>query len=111
MRREGWCLPGGKQDDGETIKSCAKREVEEETGIVLEQITNMVFLGKSIAVSGRTVYVYFSKVTSDKVKISSEHSEYKWVEWDEVKTLKLAGNTGKFLQLLKPYEDGPIFNS
>jgi 8-oxo-dGTP pyrophosphatase MutT (NUDIX family) len=33
FRREKWDLPKGKIDKGETIKECAIREVEEETGI------------------------------------------------------------------------------
>ena len=33
FRRGFWDLPKGKLDEGETIQSCAIREVEEETGI------------------------------------------------------------------------------
>ena len=31
-----WDLPKGKLDKGETIKECAKREVEEETKVKVE---------------------------------------------------------------------------
>ncbi len=43
-----WDLPKGKQDKGETIKECAVREVEEETGV-------KVRLGKKI---GHTWHTY-----------------------------------------------------
>jgi len=32
-RQNKWDLPKGKLDKGETIKACAKREIEEETGV------------------------------------------------------------------------------
>ena len=37
-RRGVWDLPKGKQEAGETIAECARREVAEETGIALPQI-------------------------------------------------------------------------
>ncbi|MCC3861329.1 NUDIX hydrolase [Pseudemcibacter aquimaris] len=34
-----WSIPGGAQDLGETLTECAMREVNEETGIKIENIT------------------------------------------------------------------------
>ncbi|MDB5197154.1 MAG: hypothetical protein JWP88_1525 [Flaviaesturariibacter sp.] len=42
FRRGKWDLPKGKLDDGETIETCAIREVQEETGVAIKE------LGKSI---------------------------------------------------------------
>ena len=39
FRRGFWDLPKGKLDEGETIQSCAIREVEEETGVGKLSIT------------------------------------------------------------------------
>ena len=45
FRRGKWDLPKGKLDEGESIESCAVREVQEETGI--QHITLLHLLGKT----------------------------------------------------------------
>jgi 8-oxo-dGTP pyrophosphatase MutT (NUDIX family) len=54
FRRGKWDLPKGKLDDGETLEECAKREVEEETGLKKLEII------KAITITYHT-YVQFGK--------------------------------------------------
>ena len=42
FRRGFWDLPKGKLDEGETIQTCAVREVEEETGLVNIQLHELL---------------------------------------------------------------------
>jgi 8-oxo-dGTP pyrophosphatase MutT (NUDIX family) len=58
FRRGFWDLPKGKLDKGETIESCAVREVEEETGI------KNIELGKF---AGITKHQYFDKHINEEV--------------------------------------------
>ena len=97
LRREGWCVPGGKLDEGETHHDGAIRECFEETGILPK---NLKYLDHKTAVSGRVVHVYSGSTTNPNVVISNEHSDWKWVEQSDRSKLKLAGNTGEFLDLL-----------
>ena len=54
FRREKWDLPKGKLDEGESIKACAKREVEEETGL------SHIKIIKPISITYHT-YILFGK--------------------------------------------------
>jgi 8-oxo-dGTP pyrophosphatase MutT (NUDIX family) len=100
-RKEGWCLPGGKRDDEESIVRCAYRELEEETGIKMNSGL-LRFLGTRSAVNGRLVYVFVGEypLAENDVSISKEHTAYKWVDPKDMYGIGLAGNTGHFLNLL-----------
>ena len=54
FRRGKWDLPKGKMDEGETLEHCAKREVEEETGL---QKTKII---KPLKITYHT-YIQFGK--------------------------------------------------
>lgn len=54
FRRGKWDLPKGKLDEGETLQQCAKREVQEETGLQKLEIV------KPISITYHT-YVQFGK--------------------------------------------------
>ncbi len=54
FRRGKWDLPKGKLDDNETIQQCARREVQEETGL------HELETGKPIGITYHT-YVQFGK--------------------------------------------------
>ena len=97
MRREGWCLPGGKLDDGEAPLKGAIRECEEETSLTPK---NIRFLGTGAAHGGRIVHVFYGETNNKNCKISNEHSDWKWVEKSKMMDIGLAGNTGEFLNFL-----------
>ena len=58
FRRGFWDLPKGKLDEGETIQSCAVREVQEETGLINIQLHQMI---------GFTNHTYFDKYLNEEV--------------------------------------------
>ena len=58
FRRGFWDLPKGKLDEGETIQTCAIREVQEETGIKNIQLHDMLCF---------TNHTYFDKYLNEEV--------------------------------------------
>ena len=58
FRRGFWDLPKGKLDEGETIQSCAVREVVEETGLNNIQLHQMLCF---------TNHTYFDKYLNEEV--------------------------------------------
>lgn len=86
FRRGKWDLPKGKLDDGETLESCAVREVEEETGIrntTLDQPFTTTFhvydeYGKHIL---KESYWYTMTSPGNQVPIAQAEEQITAIEW------------------------------
>lgn len=84
-----WEFPGGKVEAGETARECLERELFEEFRI---RSSIGVFLGE-------TVYHYdhfsvrllvFLASTGDEKPVPTAHSEYRWVQPDQLLNYDLA---------------------
>lgn len=81
-----WNVVNGTLEESESIDDCRKRELFEEAGIknILswsDEINrfNFDYKGKTM-----TVVAFAAQVAEDQdVVINSEHTEYKWVSFDE----------------------------
>lgn len=85
-----WGVPGGKLEKNESVEEGALRELREETGISLKR-NQLYSLGKLYMRKPDVDYVFHVfKISLDaqpKVDLSPEHSEYKWANPEELKTI------------------------
>ena len=87
----GWALPGGFLDLDEDLNDCAKRELEEETGIKNIFLEQLYTFGKhSRDPRERVISVaYYALIASDRVtlKPASDATEAAWFALDELPEL------------------------
>ncbi len=81
-----WSFPGGKAEKGETIMDVLKREVFEEVGLEIEGYKQFIKDYTFIRPDGHNVmgFSFMVKAKSDKVKISNEFEDYKWITPEEL---------------------------
>ena len=92
-RRGFWDLPKGKLDEGESLIECAKREVEEECGITVQEVTDQPFItyhtyeekGSSIL---KETYWYPMKATNNQPLIPQTEEQIEAIEWADNKRIE-----------------------
>lgn len=81
-----WDLPGGFVDDDEDLTEAVKREVQEEVGLAVTDLTLAYAMSEPTPDHGTGTWLFFiTRVTGEpNVTISYEHDMYKWVTLDKL---------------------------
>ncbi len=110
-----WISPGGHLESGESPEDCAKREVLEETGYILDSLKFrgiVTFYSKSSNDITCEVTDYMCLFTSDEFhgdEIICDEGDLEWVPKSEVKNLNLWKGDLIFLKLIENPEQ-PFFS-
>lgn len=98
-----WQLPEGKLEENEKPQEALKRELKEELGADVD-IMDFETVSHSTLEAKGTKYLALRiifKVTlkENNITLSSEHSNYKWVKPDQVKSLQLLPGTTEAINI------------
>ncbi len=111
-RREGWYdFPKGHIEAGETGTMAALRETYEESGIKLSEDQLIPFFSHDIEYNftyngikiEKHVEMYMAHVNNVEVKVSSEHTGYKWLSFEDAMSILKFNNQKELLSFAEKY--------
>ncbi len=86
-----WDIPGGRIDPGTSLMENLAREVQEETGLTLVSVPNLV-AAQDLMPNGEAPrhivrLTYIGTVEGEPVLDGTEHTAYRWADFSELSTL------------------------
>jgi molecular chaperone GrpE len=80
-----WEFPGGTLEEGETLEESLKREISEEIGDIEYNFIDIIYFKEYDPPSGHKIaLIYLAEYMGGKLRLSEEHSDFKWVSANEV---------------------------
>ena len=89
--REGnsyWDMPGGRINPGTPLVENLRREVREETGLKIKGEPELITVQDLFWDKKHVVRLTYSGFADGVVKLSGEHSEYRWLSLEEISTME-----------------------
>ena len=97
---EGWCLPGGKVDFGDTAEETAVKELEEETALSCTK-ARFLFYQDSLPSEDSAMHVvnlYFECEAEGQMRLNEESSDSAWISADDMADYRIVFRNDDGLQ-------------
>lgn len=96
-----WEFPGGKQEEGETLQECLKRELMEE--LKLPITVGEFFMQASYTYDFGTIVLntFFATCESDDLSFHIDHEQAKWISVEELDNYNFAPADAPIVDALK----------
>ncbi|MDO8659357.1 MAG: NUDIX domain-containing protein [Candidatus Parcubacteria bacterium] len=83
-----WGIPGGRINRGYSLLENLEREVKEETGLEIQDEPKLVTAQDILKTDRHIVRLTYLGKADGNVKLSDEHTDFKWLLLDEIKKLE-----------------------
>lgn len=93
-----WEFPGGKMELNENIIDCLKREVKEETNLDAKKVSFLGFNERYDDYVYKIIFGYIVEGYTGEIKLSDEHTEYKWLPLPEILKENIGIDTKFFVE-------------
>jgi 8-oxo-dGTP diphosphatase len=82
-----WEIPGGRINPGTSLMENLKREVMEETGLEITGKVTLITAQDIIRPHKHIVRLTYAGFADGAVRLSDEHTEYKWIDGRDISAL------------------------
>ena len=97
-----WAVPGGHIDAGESVGEGLRREMQEETGLVISKVlaefNGMVWFDEEGRRAFQLNFIVDVERSKEVVLRKEEHATWMWVDEEQAKTLHCSENMAAMLQ-------------